>query len=360
MSVPPIQARAIPAAPRPRPARATGFSLVEMMVSMAILSMLLVVLLGILNQTSTTWRYTSGKIKQFRAARDAYDSITRRLGQATLNTYWDYDSPTAPTRYQRQSELRILTGPMATIAGTAPAGKAWTTHGAFFQTPVGFTATAAGGGPDATGLENLLNTWGYFVEFGDDAAMRPPFHTAPARYRYRLCEFMQPSNQLTIYRHTSGNPGYTGRDWFTEGLNAAPGAGRPVHALADNVIALVFIPKLSVQDDATETRLAPTLVYDSTTAVTDAAVNPKHQLPPVVEVTMVAIDEASAARLAQGTTAPDVGLTGLFVAGPGAAARVRDDLRTLQERLTQRRIQFRVFTSDVVIRGARWSTEQSN
>ncbi|HSI87311.1 MAG TPA: Verru_Chthon cassette protein C [Candidatus Methylacidiphilales bacterium] len=337
--------------------RLRGFSLVEVMVSMAILSMLLTVLLVILNQTSTTWRYTSGKIKQFRAARDAYESITRRLNQATLNTFWDYDNPNNPTVYQRQSELRFLSGPMANIGGTAPSGKSWATHGIFFQAPLGFTASSSSATPDASGLENLLNTWGYFVEFGDDAAVRPPFHTAPMRYRYRLCEYMQPSNQLQLYKYTSGNPAYNGRQWFQDGLGATD---RPVHSVADNVIALVMIPKLSVQDDSTQTMLAPTLIYDSTTSSSIAAINPKHQLPPVVEVTMVAIDEASAIRLAQGSTAPDVGLTGLFTSGPGAAAKFRTDLETLQARLTEKHINFRVFTSDVVIRGARWSTEQSN
>ncbi|HSI86063.1 MAG: Verru_Chthon cassette protein C [Candidatus Methylacidiphilales bacterium] len=332
-----------------------GFSLVEVLVSMAILSMLLVVLLALINQTGTTWRYTSGKIKQFRAARDAFDSITRHLSQATLNTYWDYDNPDNPTVYQRQSELRFISGPMASLAGTPPAGKVWPTHGIFFQAPLGFAASST---PDATGLENLLNTWGYFVEFSDDAAARPPFITSPLRYRYRLCEYIQPSNQLQIYKYTSGNSAYNGKDWFQNGLKAA--SSRPVHTLADNVIALVFIPKLSAQDEPTETKLAPTLVYDSTTKSSDATVNPRNQLPPVVEVTMVAIDEASATRLAQGSTAPDVGLTGLFIAGPTAATKFRTDLETLQTRLTAKRINFRVFTAAVVLRGARWSTEQRN
>jgi len=133
-----------------------------------------------------------------------------------------------------------------------------------------------------------------------------------------------------------------------------------VHTLAENIIALVFVPKLSAQEDQSATQLAPELVYDSTTARASAAVNPKNQLPPVVEVTMVAIDENSAGRLAKGSALPDFGLSGKFVSGPGAAAKVKDDLNNLQQYLTSQRINFRVFTDSVILRTARWSSEQSN
>src|SRR5437867_2293961 len=80
-----------------------GFTLVEVMVSMAILVLLLLVLVSITDATRKTWSYTSSKIEQFQDAREAFESITRKLSQATLNTYWDYDNPLTPTRYLRQS-----------------------------------------------------------------------------------------------------------------------------------------------------------------------------------------------------------------------------------------------------------------
>ena len=328
-----------------------------MLVSVAVLSLLVLVLTTITEQTGAAWRQTSGKIEQFRSARDAFDSITRRLSQATLNTYWDYDNPTTPTRYIRQSELRFLSGPMDAIAGTPPGGKAWPTHGIFFQAPVGFSVTPAAGSPDPTGLENLLNTWGYFVEFGEDNASSPPFPTHTVRYRYRLYEFMEPANDLKLYNLTSGNFAYNGKDWFLPSLKANK---RPVHALADNVIALVLVPKLSAQEDQTATQLAPDLLYDSTTSKSAADINPKNQLPPVVQVTMVAIDETSAARLAAGSSIPEIGLGTKFASTPAAAAKVQDDLKSLQEYLTSRKINFRVFTDSVILRTARWSTEQSD
>src|SRR5258708_3308729 len=92
--------------------RSTGFTLVELLVSMGILSVLSIILVSITNSTASTWRYPTSRIEQFRGAETAFEGITRRLSQATLNTYWDYDSPSTPKRYLRKSELRFISGRM--------------------------------------------------------------------------------------------------------------------------------------------------------------------------------------------------------------------------------------------------------
>jgi uncharacterized protein (TIGR02599 family) len=180
------------------------------------------------------------------------------------------------------------------------------------------------------------------------------------RYRYRLMELMQPSNALTVYSRTSGKLDYKGKDWFTDALNPISPAvtGPAVHVLAENVITLVLQPKLSKRDELTTSKiLAPTYAYDSTnpSGVTDPDINPKNQLPPIVQVTVVAIDEASASRIAQGATPPgfDATLNTLFL----KAEDFDKDLTTLQSTLLNFRppINARVFTSSVSIRGAKWS-----
>ena len=99
---------------------------------MAIIILLLLVLVGMVNQTSNIWRGTTGRIEQFRQARDGFEAMTRRLSQATLNTYLDYVDASGnprssasmapnlasfvPARYVRQSELRMLSGSRPTRA----------------------------------------------------------------------------------------------------------------------------------------------------------------------------------------------------------------------------------------------------
>lgn len=343
--------------------RHKAFSLVELLVSAAIMAALLLILLAVSNQVSSIWRLTAGKIEQFRHSREAFDRISRRLSQATLNTYWDYDDPAAPSRYVRQSELRFLSGPTETLTGLPPEGRRRPGHGLFFQATLGMAQPGQG---DLAGLNSLLNTWGYFVEFGSNADFRPAVLDAspvPPSYRFRLCELIQPADKVSLYDHTSGrNPdgtpkasSYAGNDWFAPAANAS-GATRPVHVLAENVIALIILPKLSGDEDPSGTALAPNFTYDSTATRSDPALNPKNQLPPQVTLTMVALDENSAKRIEEGSSMPDLGLDGLFL----TASEYENDLNKLREKLTKLSLDFRIFTTTVPLREARWSNEQAN
>ena len=107
--------------------------------------------------------------------------------------------------------------------------------------------------------------------------------------------------------------------WFlSPGMLSTP---RPTHVLAENILTLILLPKLSKQDEdwrvknagANAVMLSPQYVYDSTSPQAPApypilnpganggadpgGICPKNQLPPVIEVTMIAIDERSAERL---------------------------------------------------------------
>jgi len=338
-----------------------AFTLVEILVSTAVLAFLLLILLSITTQVSNTWRQTSGKTEQFRQAREAFDAISRRLSRATLNTYWDYDDPAAPTKYVRQSELRFLSGPTESLVSAPPSGARWPGHGVFFQSPLG---AAEPGQTDLVGLNNLLNTWGYFVEFGSDSAYRPAIldgSSVANRWRYRLCELIQPADKLSIYQHTSGtnaqgapnNLGYATSEWFEDSLSQA-GSGRPVHVLAENVVALVILPKLSPQDDPSGTLLSPDYLYRSTDSKTNPVINPKNQLPPLAQVTMVVIDENSARRMEAGTSMPDLGVDQLFK----SASQYETDLATLEKKLVDQRLSYRIFTTTVRLNEAKWSKEQ--
>ncbi len=359
----------------PRSAKG-AFTLIELLVSLVILLVLLLMLVSITTSTQKTWTYTVGKIEQFREAREAFESITRRLSQATLNTYWDYerDASGVPTRYIRQSELRFISGPTSDlgISGDRP------THGIFFQAPLGYVDNKT----SYDGLDNLLNTWGYCIEFGDDNASIPPFLAGipnpPApQYRFRLMEMSESSEKLSIYGHEAtansspqtadGNSKYKEKTWFDVSLGAPGAAGRPVRVLANNILALILLPKLTKEDqdrkngssdnsDSANALLAPGYLYDSTVETADKDLNPKNQLPPVVRVTMVAVDETSYARFQGTSTAMPgaLGLEGLF----SDPSKYTADMTTLENNLRTNKLNYRIFTTNISLKGAKWSREQ--
>jgi uncharacterized protein (TIGR02599 family) len=94
-----------------------------------------------------------------------------------------------------------------------------------------------------------------------------------------------------------------------------------------------------------------------------AQINPYNQLPPVVQVVMVALDENGAQRLALGANDArkldlDLITDGLFQQADSLETHDNQegDLSKLEARLQTRKLGFRIFSSNVSIRGARWST----
>ncbi len=336
-----------------------AFTLTEVLVASAILVTMLGFLMTVTNQTARIWSGTSAKVEQFRGARSGFERVTTRLAQATLNTYLDYDNATLPTRYERRSELRFISGSAASLLGTS-GGATRITHATFFNAPTGITGDA-----NYSGLTNALNTLGYFAELNDDSGQRPAFITTamiPARWRFRLMEFSQPTEEFSVYQFTNGNAGNATRDWFKTGVNSAAGSK---HVVAENVIAFIVTPRLAkaeelpLQTNATHSPLAPDYTYDSTNANATARLNPRNQLPPVVQLTMIATDEKSADRLGLDSTKADVFeivKSSLFTNTQKFAA----DLTTLEETLAAKKVSYRIFTTNVHIRAAKWSREQTN
>lgn len=378
-----------------------AFTLVELLVSMVVLTLLLVLFEQLTTSAQKTMSGATVRLEQFRGARQAFEAITRRLGQASLNTYWDYARAGAsgvPTGYIRQSELRFISGSTAAL-GIAPTDHPLLrpTHAIFFQAPLGLVTNAG----DYHGLANLLNTWGYCIEYGDDSQTRPGFLNAlnqppPLRYRFRLVELQEPSDSFSLYQREaewaarSPNVPYTDRDWFSAPLGNIPKAtdtnppARPVHALAENVVALIVLPKLTKADQKNaagdplydDSSLSPYYLYDSTSTsnysqsspntsppnpdTPDARVelNPKNQLPPIIQVTMVAVDEASFLRYQ--TSRPDQTLPlDVGFASNATSVNYAADLQSLQNTLQRNRLNYRVFTTNVSLKSAKWSRDQT-
>ncbi len=351
-----------------------AFTLVELLVSMAVLSLFMIVLLLLTDSVQKLWRRSSGSTESFASARAAFDVMTRRLSQATLNTYLDYydssgsrrpaitSTSTAaekaaadafvPASYGRASDLHFRSGLASGILGSGTNSAA---HGVFFLAPLGYTDNHA----NYRDLPNLLNPVAYFVEFADDSAEVPQFLKnggVPARSRYRLVEVVQPAQEFTGYPALSDTDPGNDNNW----ISAAGGLKGSVHKhfLAENVIAVVIRPELAEQDTAAAGlseawNLTNGYSYNSRAGRTAAKDKMQFaQMPPLIRLVMVSVDERDAARLTNGNTPPAAFDTSDLFVDPD---KLEENLATLESRLVAARVQYHVFSSVISLRAAKWS-----
>ncbi len=331
-----------------------AFSLVEMLVSMAILSVIMVSASMILKTTQEVWTTSWERTSQFRDARLAFEQISRNLSQSTLNTYWDYDysgsnaKTGVPEEYRRNSELHFFTDATSRFMESREA----VTHAVFFQAPLGYTRDES-----YRRLDGLLNGLGYFVEYTDNEFGKPQFLVAReksknSRWRFRLMEFQPPTEYNAVYEadEAGGDSTEKIREWFSaEQITAYK---RP---LVDNIIALIISPQLSRTPGVSKTnalRIAPLYRYDSRNPANPDTLN---VLPPLVKITLVAIDEEAAIRL-ESTTQPGEIPRLVQTQWFKEAKNYEKDLEALKQSLTDRSLNHRVFSTTVAIRSAKWST----
>jgi uncharacterized protein (TIGR02599 family) len=422
-----------------------GFTLVEVMVSTALVVAIMALLLTTVDQTQRIWQRARGKTTQFQAARSAFDIMARRLSQSTLNTYWISREALGFAKkgdftYRRQAELQFICGPMERFLGAAPAmahlnepvAENYPTHGIFFSAPIGYTeyeVTDAQGAPvrKYRSLDSMLTACGYFIEFGPEpelpiffSQMNPPY---PQKLRYRLMEMTVPSERFNIFarpkddqRHYSDPRAFDENENFYEGLvdkdrrpiaafvrplwmkealkrveTSSAGTSVATHKfayarpMADNVLALIILPKLAEKDrvipgskppvpDPEALELAPYYEFDSwrvlagkteTHPFTKVALDNRNRdniQPPIVQLTMLAIDEPSAVRMNLGMTEKPDWTRRLFRRVEKEQDYLKDmsDFEDAMNADPKFRPNYRVFTTDVVIRGSKWSRELSN
>lgn len=406
-------------------ARRAAFTLVEMLVSVTFLVILMMLVTQLVGIVQRGWVRTSSKVSQFREARLAFDLISRSLSQATLNTYSEmrYDSLgqdqtqqdiKSARSYFRQSELQFVSGPTTQLlTGGGGGGGLYPGHAVFFQAPLGVTeltqeapasGSGGGGGPQTTAntesLVNLLCARGYFVEWGDDTPYRPQFlntsNVVPVRSRFRLIQYSPSAEMNRIYapafrlidpedrtKTVAGNS----RMWFqdvldqskrvqaNEGSTPSNIKSAPTRPVAENILALVISPR-SETDNGTATysptACAPLYLYDSVLETNPGAVpNPvfgsqgtRHLLPPLVQVTMIAMDERSGEFLSRPENNSIRGEISQQIANmfqnasdfPKEIGSTDGKLGTLDQLLLSRRINYRVFTATIAMKQSRWSS----
>ncbi len=338
--------------------RFRGFSLVEVLVSMTILLGMLLIITQVISSAQQTWRRASQRLSQFREARTAFDTITRGLSQAAINSYRTYDygyggppgvpkSPLqAPTGYTTTAELGIVMGQSNSIFTGLGGSTVSPGHAVLFQAPLGYTLN-----PDYRQLNRLMCVRGYYILFGSDTDYMPQGLTGSlqTKYRYRLWEYQPPAETNMVYA-----PGKTTAWTKVAAGDMAPSSGvNTVRPVAENILTLVLAPSFGAAASGggsvvtVNQNSAPTHYEFNSYTPADSAL--KYHLPTSVQVVMVAIDEESAIRLAQqyGTNPPQ-----LYAASFNNPAALANDLKIVRESLLKRHVNFRVFSSSVILSAA--------
>jgi len=324
----------------------SGFTLLELLTASVITMVILVLVMTITNHASNIWIWGNSRVEAFQNARRGFNILTSQLEQATLNTYWDYRdsagnfrsttvaSGFVPHDYGRKSELHFFVDHAGSggTPGTKGCGQA-----VFFQAP-GRKANPLHS--DYERFVGLLNACGFYVEWNTDEDWLPTHvDKSTARKRFRLMQMLEDTEDLSIGASPS-------RQWVR------PTIGN-TFVVAEDVIALVIWPR----ESGTSTTLN-SYGYDSRNDVNSVPQGMMaNQLPSQLQVAMVAVDETIVARLGDGHEAAiKKCLDGLFFSDP--AEKGQGDLQTLEQRLRQAGIGYRVFQSSIQMREARWGGQQ--
>ncbi len=386
------------------PGAGPAFTLIELLVSVTFLVILMLVVTQVIGIVQRSWVRANSRVSQFREARQAFDTLSRTLSQATLNNYWDNEFDSLGTDaagqqinlakdYFRQSELQFVCGPTGTvIPSAAGSSQNYPGHAVFFQAPLGTaslvsTASSSGTAGQPVNTENMVNLLcgrGYFVEWGSDASFRPAFleqlnNAVPVRNRLRLMEYSPTAEKNRIYDTLLRPITAHSKEWYqdvlTTGVQSTQETAQTrafTRPIAENIIALVISPQLEVTGNTKVLPyiIAPNYIYDSTlmlnpgaSLVENSPQGTQHLLPPLLKVSMVALDERSGEFLSR--TENSQMRTQLLQSIAGKlqnAASLAEELDgvdgkagTLVQLLLDQKLNYRVFSTTIALKQARWS-----
>ena len=373
-------------AERPTHAIRAAFTLVELLVSISILAVLMIVIMQMIKNTQTTLVRQQARSEEFKEARAALENISRSLSNAIINSYWAYgDSSVAgKVNYTRQSDGHFISGPATLLLGPPHAAPG---QAVFFQAADGH-AELPGSTTSVGSPYNLVACMGYYVDFNSDLDERPDFlaartDTNPERQRFRLMQLRVPPEQSLLYSSAVDLNKATSRagvlQWF-RGPFPPGGATRNDHAvvLADNILAIIIVPRYIAvemkplneststgkEDSITTTRPVDDYYYDSREyqwgEKDEKGRASYHQLPPVVELTLVAAEERSFDRLAMsmGDTALRDKVNTIFSGLFERYENQEKDMEKVGKELTALKLQHRMFSTSVSLRGSKWIIEE--
>jgi len=317
----------------------SGFTLLEMLTATAVSLIVIAALLAMLNQGLRMWLDSRNTTQAFQTAANTFETLTRSLSQAVLQTYWSYDNPSLPQKYVRASELHFILGSTSALLGVNT--NSYPGSAVFFQAPMGKSQAGLG-----SQLPSRLNAVGFFTGFGDTPNL--PHVLQPIiqpRYRYRLFEWKEPTDRLGVYLSDQGTA------WFKQPLSGEIQTNTDVVPLGENIIGLYAV----VQYPEAGNKWGQSFSYDSRDKTSTDTFN---QLPPQIQVALVAIDEPSAMRLAAryGANPPPISPPDGSFTDP---AHFDDDLTAWEQSLRNHdpHVNCRIFRTTIQIPNSRWSME---
>jgi uncharacterized protein (TIGR02599 family) len=353
-----------------------AFTLVEVLVTSAIVVVLALLLIIVTHQTADAGSRAAATAEEFRAAQNAFEAVTQQLSRATLNNLREFRMDgKIPRGFDRASDLRFVSGPMQTGAtpltaanlSTGLFGGKWPGHGVFFQALLGRAGEKSG--VELPGRRQLLNTWGYFVEVGDDSLSQPSFLSDTQQYRRiapRLVELREPAERISLYAPDPRDPMHRGFKWFQDPM----GTRNFCRTISSNIAVLLLQPKLpaavaeriapSLDRAGRDALLAPEYYYYSVEDprnITHPELSTRHRLPPLIDVTMVALDDATISRLYGTDNLDPLSLDERFLQASRFGRELYSDpanpgSSSLEDRLISMRARFRIFTTTVALRSA--------
>lgn len=347
-----------------------GMTLIELLVAMSILVVVMLAITAAMGTMQNMWVRIRGKADAFRGTRIALDTMAQRVNQATLHSRWEMNpdpATAAKTPYVRGSDLHFVSGPASLLL--APAGR-YSGHALFFQGPFGEPASSTGQESvlEYDQLGHTLCGWGYFVEFGSDDQERPDFlvnvqDRFPPRRRFRLWEFRQPAQGLTLFEMNEDTPPktllstYTSKEqiyeWFNKPLRSQDRRTRHASVVAENILALIVTPFDPAKAEVERFECAPMGHYDSRLfqqpgADPRASFLSQNRLPPALRLTVIALSEDSWQRMTTGEIEATANKLKTEVSSRFTQPdRFEQDLDSLTGQLNRIKMGYRVITTNL-------------
>jgi uncharacterized protein (TIGR02599 family) len=358
-----------------------AFTLVELLVTITILSLLMTLVAEVISRTQGVVSHAQARTESFQEARAALDTLTSNLSQASMDAVWAYHWNTSinNSSFKRDSDQHFVLAPNSQLFDSNHE----TSQAVFFQAPLGFAGAVTGSSSAvSTQLDHarqLLNCWGYYIEFNNDLDHRPSFLSSgtatlvnPERRRFRLMEFRLPAEQSPLYCMNLATANQSASNqWFKGPFLDNSSLSDHSTPIAENVLAMILVPHSVVTeaqligDTQTQFLPEPDYSYNSRqfqwTPTNAKAQRTRHQLPAMVQVTLVVADETSYQKFESSQGNPNAAaatIRSIFDSKFTNHAEHQSDMASVENELNHLQLEYKIVTTSIALRGAKWITDQ--